>query len=78
MKQHTHFRRLLSRFMRRLQLSPEASASKTTPLGQEDLTELAPLVRKMADTGIGTDACLEIGCLPMLVHFYPLCLISRT
>jgi hypothetical protein len=24
----------------------------------------------MAQTGEGTDACLEIGCLPMLVHFY--------
>lgn len=27
-------------------------------------------VREMAETGEGTDACLELGCLPMLVNFY--------
>lgn len=34
------------------------------------LRKAAPLVKKMAETGIGTDACLELGCLPMKVHFY--------
>jgi len=28
------------------------------------------LVKYMADTGIETDECLKIGCLPMKVHFY--------
>jgi hypothetical protein len=32
--------------------------------------DLAHLVYRMAQTGEGTDACLEQGCLPMLVHFY--------
>ena len=31
---------------------------------------LVPLVNRMARTGIGTDACLKIGCLPLPVHFY--------
>jgi len=35
-----------------------------------DLGLLAPAVRRMAETGIGTDACLEQGCLPMRVHYY--------
>jgi Methyltransferase domain len=37
---------------------------------EEKLDSMAPLVKKMAQTGIGTNACLELGCLPMLVHFY--------
>lgn len=28
------------------------------------------LVKRMADTGKGTDECLALGCLPMNVHFY--------
>ena len=28
------------------------------------------VVKHMAETGQGTDECLEIGCLPMQVHFY--------
>ena len=35
-----------------------------------DLGLLAPAVRRMAETGNGTDDCLEQGCLPMLVHYY--------
>lgn len=31
---------------------------------------LAPLVKRMAETGEGTDACLELGCLPVSVHYY--------
>ncbi len=31
---------------------------------------LAFAVRQMAETGIGTDECLQQGCLPMLVHYY--------
>jgi hypothetical protein len=31
---------------------------------------LVPLVKRMARTGIGTDACLGVGCLPLPVHFY--------
>lgn len=37
---------------------------------QKDCLEVADIVRQMAETGIGTDACLEKGCLPMLVHYY--------
>jgi hypothetical protein len=28
------------------------------------------IVKRMADTGQGTDECLRLGCLPMNVHFY--------
>jgi hypothetical protein len=35
-----------------------------------DLGLLAPAVRRMAETGAGTDECLGHGCLPMLVHYY--------
>lgn len=35
-----------------------------------DLGLLAPAVRRMAETGNGTDACLDQGCLPMPVHYY--------
>ncbi len=31
---------------------------------------LAPIISYMARTGVGTDACLRYGCLPMRVHFY--------
>jgi hypothetical protein len=32
--------------------------------------KMPPMVKHMANTGQGTDECLEIGCLPMNVHFY--------
>ena len=35
-----------------------------------DLGLLAPAIRRMAETGNGTDTCLEQGCLPMPVHYY--------
>lgn len=35
-----------------------------------DLDELASDVYRMAQTGEGTEACLKLGCLPMLVHYY--------
>jgi hypothetical protein len=35
-----------------------------------DVGALAPVVRHMAETGHGTDVCLQHGCLPMLVHYY--------
>ncbi len=31
---------------------------------------IAPVIRYMARTGIGTRSCLQRGCLPVLVHFY--------
>ncbi len=31
---------------------------------------LAPIIGHMAKTGVGTDACLRKGCLPIPVHFY--------
>lgn len=31
---------------------------------------LAFAVRRMAETGIGTDECLKLGCLPLLVHYH--------
>jgi hypothetical protein len=32
--------------------------------------EIAAIVHEMAQTGLGTDDCLQLGCLPMQVHFY--------
>ena len=34
------------------------------------VSALAPIVRLMASTGAGTDACLKLGCLPMSVDYY--------
>jgi hypothetical protein len=31
---------------------------------------LAPLILHMTATGLGTDACLAVGCLPLPVHYY--------
>jgi hypothetical protein len=31
---------------------------------------LAPIISHMARSGVGTDACLRYGCLPMPVHFH--------
>ncbi len=39
-------------------------------VGDKCLSLLAPIVRLMAVTGAGTNACLRFGCLPMPVHFY--------
>ena len=36
----------------------------------ENVISITRKVREMAETGEGTDACLELGCLPMLVNFY--------
>lgn len=35
-----------------------------------DLGLLAPAVRRMAESGNGTDECLAQGCLPLPVHYY--------
>ncbi len=32
--------------------------------------QMSLMVKRMADTGEGTDDCLEIGCLPMNVNYY--------
>ncbi|HME44424.1 MAG TPA: class I SAM-dependent methyltransferase [Syntrophorhabdales bacterium] len=40
------------------------------PGANRDLREMAALVAEMARSGVGTDECLELGCLPMPVHFY--------
>ncbi len=32
--------------------------------------KIAVLVKRIADTGEGTDECLKLGCLPMNVHYY--------
>lgn len=34
------------------------------------LEKLAPLVARMANSGIGTDHCLNHGCLPLPVHYF--------
>jgi hypothetical protein len=39
-------------------------------LTEEQLNQLALLIIHMARTGVGTDACLKHGCLPLPVHFY--------
>lgn len=35
-----------------------------------ELRKIAKFVNTMAETGLGTDYCLEEGCLPLKVHFY--------
>jgi len=37
---------------------------------QRLLPLFAPIVRVMAESGFGTDACLGLGCLPVKVHYY--------
>lgn len=39
-------------------------------MNEEDLKQIAKIVKWMAETGNGTDLCLEEGCLPVPVHFY--------
>ncbi len=39
-------------------------------MNEEDLKQIAKVVKWMAETGNGTDLCLEEGCLPVPVHFY--------
>lgn len=39
-------------------------------MNEEDLKQIAKVVKWMAETGIGTDLCLQEGCLPVPVHFY--------
>lgn len=39
-------------------------------MNDEDLKQIAKVVKWMADTGNGTDFCLQEGCLPVPVHFY--------
>jgi len=39
-------------------------------LSEEQLRDLAIMIRYMAETGMGTDECLKQRCLPMPVHFY--------
>jgi hypothetical protein len=43
---------------------------QTEFVAPQNLADLAPYVNVMAQTGQGTDACLELGCLPVLVHYY--------
>jgi hypothetical protein len=51
-------------------IEPSRQAHSNQLRTPADLADLAPLVRRMAETGDGTDACLELGCLPLPVHFY--------
>lgn len=37
---------------------------------ETELRKIAKFVNRMAESGLGTDYCLEEGCLPMKVHFY--------
>lgn len=48
-------------------VEPVSPAPFTVPA---NLDTLALLVRRMAESGEGTDACLDLDCLPMLVHYY--------
>lgn len=47
-----------------------AALARLTAPPAPDYSQIAQIVRHMAETGAGTDACLELGCLPMRVHFY--------
>lgn len=40
------------------------------PPDESQLRQIAKFVHMMAETGLGTDFCLEEGCLPLKVHFY--------
>jgi len=42
------------------------SLTEAAPL----INQLAPLITKMANSGVGTDSCLNHGCLPLPVHYY--------
>lgn len=69
---------LPARAARRLRAMARAEASRAAGAGARAreafwrafLPLLAPLVRRMAETGVGTDACLREGVLPLPVHFY--------
>jgi len=54
--------------------APAAAAPALQPAAPPDglfaAHELPAVIQRMAQTGAGTDACLELGCLPMQVHFY--------
>lgn len=55
----------LKRLLRRVQYFPLTKTVATL-----FASALAPIIRFMAYTGAGTDACLRQGCLPMPVNFY--------
>ncbi len=57
-----------SRLFEKVKQNLNLNHRKTTP--EKDSSAIARVVREVAETGIGTDACLELGCLPMLVNFY--------
>ena len=39
-------------------------------INERNLKELAKVIRFVAETGTGTDQCLEEGCLPLMTHYY--------
>ena len=59
------FFRPLKRFLIRAQYFPLVETTT-----KSFASFLAPIIRLMASTGAGTDACLRRGCLPMSVDYY--------
>jgi len=67
-------KRYLHRVFRKLSKltadNDENSQNDFVSYNPTNLSDLAPYVLRMAQTGEGTDACLELGCLPVPVHYY--------
>ncbi len=62
------YTRLLKAFLGHREAQGAAAPPKAP--GKDPVDELPALILRMAQTGEGTDRCLEIGCLPVPVHFY--------
>jgi hypothetical protein len=62
-------KKLLSRLKGKLRAFSEQISSSSDRV-EGPAIDRVQIVYEMALTGVGTDACLDRGCLPMLVHFY--------
>jgi hypothetical protein len=71
MREDRYFREFLPKLVGRSKRALKMFSRKLSKFElQKDSAGMVQAIREMAETGIGTDACLEGGCLPMLVHYY--------
>lgn len=56
----------ISQLSQAINILSHMSLTEAAPL----INQLAPLIAKMANSGVGTDSCLNHGCLPLPVHYY--------
>jgi len=71
MKRNMNFRLRLSNFVEKLRRINQAFDRKFSgPFSEKDYHELARVVCEIAETGIGAEACLQRGCLPMKINYY--------